>query len=138
MEKLEAIDDLKDGLLVSFDAESLFTKVPLEEAIGVVRRCLESDEDLESRSSLMVDELVSLVRFCLTRCYFRFQEGMYIQVDGVAMGGSVSVVVANLYMFFFEEMALDEARQVVIRFWLFGFATWMMWWLGSGVMRMVF
>ena len=112
VEKLRALDDLKEGVLVSFDVESLFTNVPLEEAVDVVRYRLEGDEDLSSRTSLSVDELVSLVRFCLTCCYFRCQDEIYVQVDGVAMGGSVSVVVANLYMFFFEEMALKEASKV--------------------------
>ena len=70
---------------------------------------MEEDEGLSERTSFIVDELVSLVRFCLTSCHFKFQDKIFLQLDGVAMGGSVSVVMANLYMNFFEEMALRMA-----------------------------
>ena len=116
-ERLMKVDDLEDGWLVSYDVESLFTKVPLEEALKVVEGRLRNDEGLGERTGFSVDELVALVNFCLTSCYFVHQGKVYIQEGGVAMGSSLSVVVANVYMFHFEELALASAKESGLAQW---------------------
>ena len=46
---------------------------------------------------------------CLRSTYFSFGGNLYEQKEGAAMGSPVSAVVANLYMKFFEELALETA-----------------------------
>ena len=41
--------------------------------------------------------------------YFSFQDQFYEQVEGVAMGSSVSPIVANLYMEYLEQKAFSAA-----------------------------
>ena len=48
-----------DESLVSFDVTSLFTNVPIEEAVGVIRDKLREDEDLVERTPLSPDSLNS-------------------------------------------------------------------------------
>ena len=58
--------------------------------------------------------MVLLLEFCLKNTYFSFQSQFYEQVDGVAMDSSVSPIVANLYMEYFEHKALSTAP---LRLW---------------------
>ena len=51
--------------------------------------------------------------FCLKNMYFLFQDQFYEQVEGVAMGSPV--IVANLYMDYFEKKALSTVP--TLRLW---------------------
>ena len=53
--------------------------------------------------------ITELLEVSLRSTYFRYNGNCYEQVDGAAMGSPVSAVVANLYMEFFEEEALNSA-----------------------------
>ena len=91
---------------MSFDVESLFTNVPVDEAVEIVRRRLQEDEFLDERCPLPVDTIVDLLELCLKSTYFLFHGQFYQQVDGVAMGSPVSPIVANIFMEEFEQKAL--------------------------------
>ena len=47
---------------------------------------------------------------CLKSMYFSYRGEFFEQLEGAAMGSPVSAVVADLYMEFFEELALKTAR----------------------------
>ena len=98
-----------DESLVSFDVTSLFTNVPIEEAVGVIRDKLREDENLVERTPLSPDRVAELLSLCLKSTYFSFDGVFYEQRQGAAMGSPVSAVVANLCMEFFEELALESA-----------------------------
>jgi hypothetical protein len=55
------------------------------------------------------DIILRLFRHVLTTSYFSFNGQFYEQTDGVALGSSLSLVIAKLYMKDFEERALDLA-----------------------------
>ena len=102
-----------DESLVSFDVTSLFTNVPIEEAVGVIRDKLREDEDLVERTPLSPDRVAELLSLCLKSTYFSFGGEFYEQRQGAAMGSPVSAVVANLYMEFSRSW-LSPSRP---RFW---------------------
>ena len=96
-------------MLVSFDVSSLFTNVPIDEAVQVIRDRLRGDETLVNRTTLSPDRVAELLEACLRSTYFCYGGEFYEQREGAAMGSPVSAVVANLYMEFFEELALKSA-----------------------------
>ena len=96
-------------ILVSFDVSSLFTNVPVDEAISVICGRLREDETLGDRTILSPEQIAELLEMCLKSTYFSYGGSSYEQKEGVAMGSPVSAVVANLYMEFFEELALETA-----------------------------
>ena len=98
-----------DEILVSFDVSSLFTNVPVGEAVSIIHKRLMEDETLGDRTSLSPERIADLLEMCLRSTYFSFGGNFYEQKEGAAMGSPVSAVVANLYMEFFEELALDTA-----------------------------
>ena len=73
----------------------------------VLHRHLESDDTLPDRTSLDVNEIMSLIDLCLNATYFGFRGRFYQQVFGTAMGSPVSVVVANLVMEDIEQQAIS-------------------------------
>ncbi len=98
-----------DDIMVSFDIVSLFTNVPIAEALNVILVMLQNDENLLDRTSLDAVTVIELVELCLKSTYFRCEGIYYKQTEGTAMGSPVSAVVANLYMQFFEEMGISSA-----------------------------
>lgn len=97
-------------IIVSFDVKSLFTNVPLQEALQVIEQRLSTDVHLRSRTLLSIESIMELLRKCLTTTYFTFEGEYYQQDDGAAMGSPLSPIVANIYMEFFEEMAMNLSK----------------------------
>ena len=95
--------------LSSYDVTSLFTSVPIDPALNIIKDLVEKDEKLNDRTVLSVQNIMQLLGFSLNNTYFSFQNKFYEQVEGVAMGSPVSPIVANLYMEYFEEKTLKSA-----------------------------
>ena len=97
---------LQEYKVVTSYVSALFTSIPPDVAIQVVRNRLESDQTVQERSKLSVDDLVELIEPCLKTTYFSFGGKFYTQVHGCAMGSPVSPIVANLSMEAFEQQVL--------------------------------
>jgi len=84
-------DLIKDGkcdpndLMTTFDVVSLFTKIPLNEAIEMVK-------------SVTDPQNAKLVEICFGSTFFRFQGEFFEQTTGVAMGSPLSPMFTNLFM----------------------------------------
>ena len=91
--------------MVSLDVVSLFTKVPTNETLAVVRDKLAADPLLEERTCIPIDNLMEMLTFCVETTYFGMRSDLYRQ-EGLAMGSPLSPVLANTYMEYFEEIAL--------------------------------
>ena len=77
--------------MVSFDVESLFTNIPLDDCINLaVKYITEGNPGLK----LSKNELKRLFEFATKETHFLFKGNFYDQVDGVAMGSPLAPVVA--------------------------------------------
>ena len=61
---------LKDEIMNSHDVVSLFTNVPLNQAMSVIRKRLESDNTLCECTNLLTDDVMSLLELVLCTTYF--------------------------------------------------------------------
>ncbi|KAJ4437230.1 hypothetical protein ANN_17365 [Periplaneta americana] len=77
--------DMHDTL-VSFDVVSLFTNVPVDEALSIVRRKLEADNNISSSTQLSIESVMELLDICLKTTYFVFNNRLFQQNEGMAMG----------------------------------------------------
>ena len=59
--------------------------------------------------SIVIDDIILLLEFCLKNTYFSFQGQLFEQVESAAMGSPVSPIVANLYMEYLEQKAISIA-----------------------------
>ncbi len=50
--------------------KSLFTNVPLPEALDVIEDKLVKDENLDDRTTLNAEQITNLLEVCLTTTYF--------------------------------------------------------------------
>ena len=108
VKKIEGLEIPPPRVLVSYDVSALFTSIPIEEAIRVIHKRLSEDETLPERCELDVEQIMTLLRFCLETTYFVCNGVFYRQVQGAPMGSPVSPAVADLMMEEFEERALQN------------------------------
>ena len=101
--------------LSSYDVSALFTSVPIDPALNIIKDLLKKDNTLKERTVTEVGDIILLLEFCLKNTYFSFQDQFYEQVEGATMGSPVSPIVANLYMEHLEQKALSTAPTP--RFW---------------------
>ena len=66
-EEIRGIQLENDEVLASFDVSSLFTNVPVNEAVEVIQERLIEDETLQGRTDLSPVEIADLLYTCL-RC----------------------------------------------------------------------
>ena len=84
----------------SLDVDSLFTNMPLEETINICTNLLYNNEDvIEGINKFEFKNLLSLAT---QESYFIFNDVLYKQKDGVAMGSSLGSTMANVFLSFYE------------------------------------
>ena len=107
---MERISDapIHPNLMVSLDVVSLFTKVPIDETLAVVRDKLAAEPLLEERTCIPIDNLMKMLTFCVETTYFGMGSDKYQHEEWLAMGSPLSPVLANIYMEYFEEMVLGS------------------------------
>jgi hypothetical protein len=92
VEIISGIKVEKSDLLASFDILSLFTNVPINEAIQLFKNKYNLDEPH-----------VKLAKLCLGSTYFTFYNCLYEQTEGAAMGSPLSPITADIFMEEFKE-----------------------------------
>ncbi len=107
----------EDEILVSFDVTALFTCVPVDQVLDIIFDSLTNDNTLAQRTNMSAVQVRDLLSLCLKTTYFQFDQVLYSQVEGVAMGSPVSPIVANLFMEWFKSaletfLKLDWKRYV--------------------------
>ena len=76
--------------LVSFDITSLFTNVPIDEAVDVIHRKLtEEEEDLVEWTPLPAERIAELLQLCLKSTYFSYNSEFYEQRKGAAIDSPI-------------------------------------------------
>ena len=90
---------LKPGeCIISYDVQALFTSVPINPVLDIIKERLANDQDLHKRTTMSVNQIIKLLEFCLNGTSFVYQGQFYQQIEGVAMGSPLSPIVANIYM----------------------------------------
>ena len=105
-EKIRKLRLPDDETVFSMDVKSLYTNVPVREAIDLACDALYSSEEVPRVSRATVKTLMDIA---VTEVWFMSGTDWYIQKDGVAMGASMAVVLANLWLKKFEENIALEA-----------------------------
>ena len=94
---------------VSFDVQSLFTNIPLEESIKIIADYIFSDK---SRILVPISKLIftRLLRLA-TQGMFIYKNIIYQQVDGVSMGNCLAPTVANFFLAYLETEKLFKVKK---------------------------
>ena len=109
IQQLREVKLQQDETIISYDVKALFTSVPIQPVLNIIKNKLENDQQLQQRTSMSVNQITSLLECCLRSTYFVFQGEYYKQLEGAAMGSPLSPIIANIYMEEFETRALSTA-----------------------------
>jgi hypothetical protein len=104
---LKSVNLRRQDTLDSFEVVSLFTNVPVDEALQAIRNKLTNDNSLAELPNLKVEAIMELLNVCLRTTYFQVDDRFY---QGTAMRSSLSPIISNIYMEHFEKLALDSAQ----------------------------
>ena len=101
LEELRSFNFDTDKLfMASFDINSLFTDVPLDETIDIIVDKAFNNSALYNGFS--VSQLRKLLCLSVKNCFFLFNNRLYERVDGVAMGSPLGPLFANTFLPFHE------------------------------------
>ena len=98
-----------DYKMVSFDVKSLFTNVPLDYTIELILNKVYRDKLIQTK--LKRKELSDLLGLCTKDLHFTFDNQVYRQVDGVAMGSPLGPIIANIFMVQLEESIVPNLEE---------------------------
>ena len=100
--------------MCSFDVSSLFTNVPLDETIKICADALYRSE-LE-RPSFPEEVFIELMKSATSSVEFSFNNEMYRQKDGVAMGSPLGPALANIFVGFHEHKLFNCHQKPLVYF----------------------
>ena len=98
-----------DEVQVSFDVVNLYPSVPIKQAIDIVEMMLKSDGSLKQRTKLTVDDIRQLMELCLSKCYFLWNDKLYLLKNSAPIGLALMVVMAEAFLQHHEKNAIEEA-----------------------------
>jgi hypothetical protein len=98
------LDDEMMKLLTTIDVESLFTRIPQPKLLTIVEEQLKLiGLDEETRQ-----QYLKYIQVIATLNIFRANDIFYLQTIGLAMGGSLSGALANIYLGVLEKEVLQN------------------------------
>ena len=95
--------------MVSFDVTSLYTTIPIDQALLIIENLPEHDDKLADRTLLSPRQILDLLDILLRTTYFKFNGDFYQETDGAAMGGPTLAIVSEIYMQSLETTAITTA-----------------------------
>ena len=92
--------------MASLEVESLFTNIPLKVTIEICCNLLY--KNVEYVQNLSKFEFKKLLELAVTNNKFMFNNSIFTQIDGVAMGSPLGPTLANVFLSYYEQIWLDE------------------------------
>ena len=106
IEELKNVIWTNDCFICSFDVTSLFTNIPLNETIEIAVN--EMYKENGSFRNLSKNKFKMLLELVSKDTYFLFNNELFKQIDGVAMGSPISSTFANLFLGYHEAKWLED------------------------------
>ena len=100
--------------MCSFDVSSLFTNVPLDKTIAICADTLYNIPD--SQPCIRKEVFVELLPSATSTVEFSFDNTIYRQIDGVAMGLPLCPALANIFVGYYEEKLFSEISKPAVYF----------------------
>ena len=98
--------------MISFDVTALFTNVPLDKTIEILLERIYDKNEL--KTNIPREDLKELLELCTKQVHFSFNNTMYKQSDGVAMGSPLGPVLAGIFMVDLETKVLPTLSKHMI------------------------
>jgi hypothetical protein len=117
-ENIKKMNIHQDEIMVSFDVQSLYPNVPVEEAIKIAVELIWKKNKEKKFTKITKNELFILFNLAVRNVHFRFFHQYYRQSDGVAMGSPLAPILADLFMSQLEEEKISLLTKGKIKIWI--------------------
>ena len=107
VELINSIENANNYVMCSFDIESLFTNIPLHETLDMILSQLFPNPD-DVYEGFNKKQFKVLLELATTTSTFLFNDRLYEQIDGVAMGSPCGPTLANAFLCYCEERWLGD------------------------------
>ena len=102
----------KNSFMVSYDIKSLFTNIPLIEVIEI---CLQELYHSDLRHPEMPEFICKeMLHMAVLNVEFSFNNEMYKQIDGVAMGSPLGPILANIFVGYLEHKLFLRSKAPLV------------------------
>ncbi|XP_036317568.1 uncharacterized protein LOC118732541, partial [Rhagoletis pomonella] len=98
IEKMKSLKINENTKFVSFDIKDLYPSIPTIETIKTVQEILMGKMKREA-----VTEIINALKVTLKQNYFRFNNKIYKQINGLGMGNPTSAILMEVFMQTLEE-----------------------------------
>ena len=105
----EIVDQDSSLFMASLDVDSLLTNIPLDETINICTESIFNESD--AVEGLNKSEFKELLFLATKESYFIFNELLYKQIDGVAMGSPLGPTLPNAFLCFYEKKWLEQCPE---------------------------
>lgn len=95
-----------NNILVSFDVESLYTNIDLK-TFPFIFDQLYIEFDIDTKS------IIHLINFIVHNNYIEYNNEIYQQINGIAMGTNAAVSLANLYLYVLVDKFLLKQPNII-------------------------
>ena len=102
-----------DEKYVSYDVDSLFTNIPIEETIEYIIHQIYNEKKVPQICSKTIFR--RLMYKLTTECAFQFNQNLFKQTEGCSMGGPLSVTLADIHMIRTEKDIVTPLKPVFYR-----------------------
>ena len=117
VEEIQKIKPQPSDVIVSFDIKSLYTNVPLKEVVDDIAKTVYSDSKISNPfadSKITQNVFRNMLKVC-SESIFLYNETVYKQCDGVAMGSPLAPLLANWFVCKLENKILTDPHHVAYR-----------------------
>lgn len=106
IEKMKTVRITENSRLVSFDIKDLYPSIPIAETVKIMHRTLiEKTRDVE-----LTTQLTNTLKTTLEQNYFKFNNNIYRQTNGLGMGNPTSAILMEVFMQNLEEEYIEELK----------------------------
>ena len=116
IKKIKHLPINPEETLVSFDVSALFTSTLVPAVLQVINSKISTCTSFNNVCKIPIEKFFKLLELTITNCIFCFNKKSYKQLQGAAMGSIVSPVIANIYMEYFESLAIPSSP-TLIKWW---------------------
>ena len=112
LDKLKQYNHSNGEIMVSFDIESLFTNIPLEETVEICIQQIFNNKPNDYKFNGFSKEVFrKILNLSVKNNFFLCNQNLYKQIDGVAMGNPLAPILANIFLNHQEKKWLNHCPQ---------------------------
>lgn len=90
-------------IFLSLDIKNLYNNIPIQETIQIIDNTLRQ----KNENSLVIEQLTEITRLILQQNYFMFNNEIYVQNEGVAMGSPLSGIISEIFLQNLEDKVIE-------------------------------